>query len=55
MRLISFMWFKQNCKHYDEELSADLDKPICTLNYGKCSEKRCPVLHECKDVKKCLK
>ncbi len=65
MRLISFMWFKQNCKHYDEELSADLDRPICIncwnkadvilvdkwLKAGKCSEKSCPVLQQCKEEK----
>ena len=67
MRLISFMWFKQNCKHLDEDYEfgvyccdAGGDQKMKTrtfpgvgvMSYYPCCEKNCPVLSICKKEKK---
>ena len=65
MRLISFMWFKQNCAYMEEDFDFDIincqsgegepktkKTPYGDLKYYPCCEKDCPVLSICKEVKK---
>jgi len=68
VRVISFEWFKQNCKHV--RVFWDFEKTGCAYDHGNrelltidpatkekylynpCKEKYCPVLNECKIYKK---
>jgi len=57
MRIISFMWFKKNCKHAGNECCFN-DEYKEYLNSGDelsdypCSEKNCPVLQACAKYRK---
>ena len=64
MRIISFMWFKQNCMHLDRDYDFSVDK--CEIKrteglkkaqwmdlkweYTPCNEKHCPILKNCKKI-----
>lgn len=68
MWLISFMWFKQNCTHLEQDY--DFDKESCRHKHDTqelfavdpetkkkyyhhpCKEKYCPILQICEQVKR---